>query len=221
VQSREASESTALTSAIEKEKHSQNTAEKTEELTKSTSVPTSSGVAMESRQSHEVSRESTLSLPQSAASVHYVKTDNQTPKTVKSTFLAHMTDQTVDFKKPPSDHHSRAYPTVLVPQQQNSGEDEAKTASPEPQTIITIAETTADNAIKPERTMSHSTCHESTSLQQFNIMFSDNTSMETEMVESSSTEKLVCSSISPAPLRAVRRNEDVKTIKRQPKGGWI
>lgn len=221
VPSREASESTTLTSAVEKEKHSQNTAEKTEQLTKSTSNSTCSDVAMETRQSHEVSTPSTLSLPQTAASVHYVKTDSQSPNDVRSKALAPMGAQTVDFKKPPSDHHSSAYPTVLVPQQQNSGEDEAKTASPEPQTIITMAETTTDNDIKPERTMSHSTHHESTSLYQFNVMLSDNASMEAEMVESSSTEKLVCGNISPAPLRPVKRIEDVKTLKRQPKGGWI
>jgi phosphotransacetylase len=171
---------------------------------------------METRQSHEVPTASTDSLPQSAASIHYLKTDSQSPKAV-----APMGDQTVDFKNLLSHHHSIAYPTVLVSPQQDSDEAEAKTKSPEPHTIITIPETTTDKDIKPEETMSHSAHHESTSLHQFKAMLCDIASMGTEMVESSSTEQLVCGSISPAPLRPGKRVEDVKTIKRQPKEGWI
>ena len=219
MQSSEASKSTTSTSEVEKERYSQNTAE-TEHLTKSISKPTCSDVAMETRQSHEVPTTSTLSLPQTAASVHYVKTDSQSPKAVTTKALA-LDDQTVDFKKPLSPHHSVARPTELVTPQQNSGEDEAKTQPPEPHTIITMPETTTDSDIKPEETMSHSAHHESTSLQQFKAMLSENASMGTEMVESSSTEQLVCGSISPAPLRPGKRTEDVKTIQRQPKGGWI
>jgi hypothetical protein len=220
VQSSKASKSTTSTSEEEKEKYSQNTAE-TGQLTKSISEPTCSDVAMETRQSHEVPTASTLSLPQTAASVHYVKIDSQSPKAVKTEALAPLYDQTVDFKKPPSHHHSIAYPTVLVTPQQDSGEDEAKTKSPEPHTIITMPETTTDNDNKSEKTVSHSAHHESTSVHQFKAMLSDNASMGTEMVESSSTEQLVCDSSSPAPLRPGKRIEDVKTIKRQPKGGWI
>lgn len=220
MQSSEASKSTTSTSEVEKEKYSQNTAE-TEHLTKSISKPACSDAAMEITQSHEVPTASTLSLPQIAASVHYVKTDSQSPKAVKTKALAPLDDQTVDFKKPLSHHHSIAHPTVLVTPQQNSAEDETKTQSPEPHTIITMPETTTDSDIKPEKTVSHSTHHESTSLHQFKAMFSDNASMGTEMVESSSTEQLVCGSISPAPLRPGKRTEDIKIIKRQPKGGWI
>ena len=220
MQSSEDSKSTTSTSEVEKEKYSQNTAE-TEQLTKSVSRPTCSDVAMETGQSHEVPTASTISLPQTAASVHYVKTDSQSPKAVKPKALAPLDDQTVDFKKPLSHHHSIAYPTVLVTPEQNTGEDEAKTKSPEPHTVITMPETTTDSDIKPEKTMSHSAHQESTSLHQFKAMLSDNASMGTEMVESSSTEQLVCDSISPAPLRPGKRTEDVKTIKRQPKEGWI
>lgn len=220
MQSGETSKSTASTSEVEKDMYSQNTAE-TEQLTKSISKPTCSDVAMESRQSHEAPTASTLSLPQAAASVHYVKTDSQSPKAVKTKALEPLDDQTVDFKKPLSHHHSVAYPTVLVTPQQISGEDEAKTKSPEPHAIITMPETTTDHDIKPEKTMSHSAHHESTSVQQFKAMLSDSASMGTEMVESSSTEQLVFGSISPAPLRPGKRIEDVKTIKRQPKEGWI
>jgi hypothetical protein len=220
LQSSEASKSTTSTSEVEKEKFSQNTAE-TEQLTKSVSKPTYSDVAMETRQSHEVPTASNLSLPQTAASVHYVKTDSQSPKAAKTKALAPLDYQTVDFKKPLSHDHSTPYPTVLVTPQQKSGEDEAKTKSPEFHTIITMPETTTDNGIKPEKTVSHSAHHESTSLHQFKAMLSDNASMGTEMVESSSTEQLVCGSSSPAPLRPGKRTEDVKIIKRQPKGGWI
>jgi phosphotransacetylase len=167
---------------------------------------------VETRQSHEAPTASTDSLPQTAASIHYVKTDSQSPKAV-----APMGDQTVVFNK----SLSIAYPTVLVSPQQDSDEAEAKTKSPEPHTIITIPETTTDKDIKPEGTMSHSAHHESTSLHQFKAMLCDIASMGTEMVESSSTEQLVCGSISPAPLRPGKRVEDVKTIKRQPKEGWI
>lgn len=218
MQSSEASKPTTSTSEVEKEKCSQNTAER-EQLTKSISKPTCSDVAMETRQSHEVPTASTPSLPQTAASVHCVKTDSQSPNAVKTKTLVPSDDQTLDFKTPISHHHSTAYPTVLVTPQQHSGEDEAKTKSPEPHTIITMPETTTDNDIKPEKTMSHSACHES--LDQFKAMLSDNASMGTEMVESSSTEQLVGGNISPAPLRPGKRIEDIKTIKRQPKGGWI
>jgi hypothetical protein len=218
VQSSEASKSTTSTSEAETEKYSQNTAE-TEQLTKSISKPTCSDFAKETR--HEVPTASTLSLPQTAASIHYVKTDSQSPTAVKTKALAPLDDQTVDFKKPLSHHHSVAHPKVLDTPQQNSGEDEAKTKSLEPHTIITMPETTTDNDIKPEKTMSHSAHHESTSLHQFKAMLSDNASMGTEMVESSSTEQLVCDSTSPAPLRPGKKTEDVKTIKRQPKEGWI
>ena len=221
MQSTEASKPTTSTSAAEKEKCSQNTAEKTEQLTKSISKPICSDVAMETRQSHEVPTESTLSLPQTVASVDYVKTDSQSPKAVKSKALAPMDDKTIDIKKPLSHHHSVQYPTVIVTPQQSSGEDEAKTKPPEPQTIITMTETTTDDDIKPEKTTSHSAHHDSTSVHQFKAMLSDTASMGTEMVASSSTEQLVCGSISPPPLRPGKRIEDVKTIKRQPKGGWI
>jgi hypothetical protein len=221
VQSQEASESTTLTSAVKNEKFSQNTAEKTEGFTESTSKPRCSNAEMESTQSHEVTTAGTLSLPQTEASIHYVKTDSWSPKAVTSTALTPTDDQTIDFKEPPADHHSIAYSTVLVPQQQDSGIDEAQSKPPEPQIIINVTETVTDDDIKPETTTSHSTHHESTSLHQFKVMLSENVSMETEMVESSSTEQLVCGDISPEPLRAVKRIEDVKTIKRQPKGGWI
>jgi len=220
VQSGEASKSTTSTSEVEKEKYSQNTAE-TEQLTKSVHKPTCSDVPMETRQSPEVPTASTLSLPQTAASVHYVKTDSQSPKAVKTKDLAPLDHQTVDFNKPLPHHHSVAYPTVLVTPQQDSGEDEAKTESPEPHAIITMPETTTEHDIKPEKTMSHSAHHESTSVHQFKAMLSDNASMGTEIVESSSTEQLLFGSVSPAPLRQGKRIEDVKTIKRQPKGGWI
>jgi hypothetical protein len=221
VQSHESSKSTTSTSAVEHEKSSQNTAETTEQLTESISKPTCSEAEMETGQSHEVPKASTDSLSQTAASVHYVKTDSQSPKAVKTNAQAPMNDQIVDFKNPLSHQHSVPYPTVLVAPQQDSGEVEAKTKSPEPHTIITMPETTTDSDTKPEGTMSHSAHHESTSLHQYKAMLCDIASMGTEMVESSSTEQLVCGSISPASLRSGKRIEDVKTIKRQPKEGWI
>lgn len=220
MQSGEASKSTTSTSEVEKEKYSQNTAE-TEQLTKSVRKPDCSDVAMETTQSLEIPAASSLSLLQTTAYVHHVKTDSQSPKAVKTKALAPLDDQTVDFDKPLPHHHSVAYPTVLVTPQQNSGEDEAKTESPEPHAIITMPETTTDHDIKPEKTMSHSAHHESTSVHQFKAMLSDNASMGTEMVESSSTEQLVFGSVSPAPLRPGKKLEGVKTFKQQPKGGWI
>lgn len=139
--------------------------------------------------------------------------------------------QTVGSEKPQEDNVTTASATTVLPQQHKADDDisEAKGKPLQFQVIVTKPEPTTEDDVKPETRASQSQLEESGSLPQFEDMLRNsensnnaNVSMEPEMIDSSSTEQLISATAdSPAPLRPVQRIEDVKTIKRQPKGGWL
>jgi hypothetical protein len=157
------------------------------------------------------------------------------PRVVKRKALTPIGGQTVDAEKPPVDQHqgkdsSTACPIILPPQQLKAGASEVKSKSSAPDIVITMLVPNAEDDTRPETATpdaTHSQHQESTALPHFEVMLSKsknstnaNVSMDHEIVASSSTEQLIATA-SPEPLRPVRRIEDVKTIKRQPKGGWL
>nr|AGG86915.1 putative TRPL channel protein [Periplaneta americana] len=115
------------------------------------------------------------------------------------------------------------YP-VIPPPQPKASSSEVKEKQSEPQTVTTMP---VDDP-KPEKAKPE-TSKQSPTVPKFEMTLSKsensnnvNVSMEPEMVASSSTEQLLgAATSSPAPLRPIKRIDDVNTIKRQPKGGWL
>jgi hypothetical protein len=226
VQSKQVSQCTAPASEV---KNSQKPAEKKEPPTKPVRMPTSTGAATENSQAQKTPESNNDSLAQTAASTDSAKTNSQSAEVIKCKATTPVSGkETVDSKGPSADQHngkdsSAAYPEIVPHQLQKSGISEATNKSQEPPNIIIMSSPAIEDEIKPETT-SQSEHRESTSVLQFEAMLSscqNSTNATDSMEPTSSTEQLLSTAASPAPLRPAKRIADVNTIKRQPKGGWL
>jgi hypothetical protein len=213
VQGKQASRSTTPTSTLKNAKSIQQV---TGQPTESASEPTCSGVTTEATQTQMAPSANNVSSTADSANI-----DGQCYKGVMDTALAPVVGQTVDTEKPPADS-ATVYPTIMLPQQQKADDiSEAKGTPSQSQVIITILAPTTEDDVKPETAASQSQHDESVSLPQFEdtLRISENStnanmSTEPEMIGSSSTEQLISAA-------SAQRIEEVRTIKRQPKGGWL
>lgn len=210
---------------LENAKSIEQVAEKEELPTKSASKPTCSGVTAEARQTEMAPSANNISSTQTTASDGSANADSQSQESDKDKAVTPAGGQTVDSEKPQTDNA-----TTVLPQQQKANDiSEAKEKPSQFKVIITMPAPTTEDDIKPETRASKSQLEESKSFPQFEDMLRNsenssnvNLSMEPEMIGSSSTEQLISATTdSPVPLSPVQRTEDVKTIKRQPKGGWL
>jgi hypothetical protein len=215
---------------LENAKNSQQVAEKKESPTKSASKPTCSGVTAEASQTEMAPSANNISSTQTTASDDTENADRQSHKDVKDKAVVPEAGQTVGSEKPQADNATTASAVTVSPQQHKADDiSEAKDKPLQFQVIITEPVPTTEDDVKPETIASQSQVGKSGSLPQFEDMLrnsenssNDNVSMEPEMIDSSSTEQLISTTAdSPPPLMPVQRIEDVKTIKRQPKGGWL
>lgn len=215
---------------LENAKSIQQVAEKKELPTKSASQPTCSGVTAETRQTEMEPSANNISSTQTTASDDSVNADSQSHEGVEDKAVAPAGGQTVDSEKPQADNATTASATAVLPQQQKANDiSEAKENPSQFKVIITMPAPTTEGDVKPETRASKSQPEESGSLPQFEDMLRNsenssnaNVSMEPEIIGSSSTEQLIsATSDSPVPLRPAQRTEEVKTIKRQQKGGWL
>lgn len=158
------------------------------------------------------------------------------PKVIKRKAPVPADGQADDASKPPAgqkeNSSSQQYPVIPPPQQQSKPESgDAKPKPQDNQTVIDITGPSVNEGTKPAAQMpapSQTPCKQRPTIPSFEVTLSEsensnnvNVSIEPEMVASSSTEQLITRTSSPAPLRPVKRIEDVNTIKRQPKGGWL
>ena len=147
------------------------------------------------------------------------------PKVIKRKAPVPVAD---DTSKQQEKSVSQQPPEKLLSQQPKSGTGETKPKPPENQTVIDMPGSSAVIDM-PGPSEDVTPSPKEHSIPSFEVTLSNsensnniNMSIEPELIASSSTEQLITSNTSsPAPLRPVRRIEDVNTIKRQPKGGWL
>ncbi|PNF21591.1 hypothetical protein B7P43_G12724 [Cryptotermes secundus] len=220
VQSKQVSCSTTPDLTLENAKSIQQVAEKQELPTKSASKP-SCGVTAEARQTEMAPSANNISSTQTTASDDSANVDNQSHEDDKDKSVTPEGGQTGDPEKPQTDNA-----TTVPPQQQKANDiSEAKEKPSQFKVRITTPAPTTEDDFKPETRTSKSQLEESESHPQFEDMLRNsenssnaNVSMEPEMIGSSSREQLISATTdSPVPLRTA----DVKTIKRQQKGGWL
>lgn len=166
-----------------------------------------------------------ISSTQTIASDDSANADSQSHEDDKDKSVTPEGGQTADSEKPQADNA-----TTVLPQQRKAKDiSEAKEEPSQFKVRITTPALTTEDDFKPETRATKSEVEESESLPQFEDMLRNsenssnaNVSMEPEMIGSSSTEQLISATTeSPVPLRPVQRTADVKTIKRQQKGGWL
>lgn len=215
MQSKQASQCPTPTSAVNE---NQKNVEKKEPSTKPSRMTTSS--TTETSQAQKTPESNNKSPIQIAASA---KTETQSSEVVKCKDPAPVSGKSVDSESPSADQHDgKDSPTAYL-QEQKTGISEAKDTSPDPLVVGTTSSPTIEVNIETEPA-NQSEHVKSASVPQFEAMLSscqNSTNASISMVPCSSTEQLTSSTASPEPLRPARRIEGIKTIKRQPKGGWL